>query len=81
MHFKNPANGYIESSSIPFLWCLLFGPLYFAAKGIWRHVFIGMLLGFCTFGISWLLYPFLARGIVHKAYAQRGWQLVGGATA
>jgi hypothetical protein len=79
MHFKNPANGYIESSSVPFLWCLLFGALYFAVKGIWAHVFIYIVLGCCTVGVSMLIYPFFAKSIVHKAYARRGWQLVGGA--
>ena len=79
IHFKNPANGYIESSSVPFLWCLLFGSLYFAVKGVWAHVFISFVLACCTFGLSWLLYPFFARGIVFKSYARRGWVQVGNA--
>ena len=77
MHFKNPTNGYVESSSVPFLWCLLFGCLYFAVKGIWSHVFISFVLALCTAGISWLIYPFFARSIVYKAYARKGWQEIG----
>ena len=79
MHFKNPANDYIESSSVPFLWCLLFGALYFAVKGIWSHFFIYILVACCTLGLSMLVYPFFAKGIVYKAYARRGWEQVGGA--
>ena len=77
MHFKNPANGYIESSSVPFLWCLLFGALYFAVKGVWAHVFIYIVVAMCTVGLSMLIYPFFARSIVYKSYAKRGWQQVG----
>ena len=76
-HFKNPANGYIESSSVPFLWCLLFGALYFAVKGVWAHFVIYILVALCTAGISMLIYPFFAKSIIYKAYARRGWHQVG----
>ena len=79
MHFKNPANGYIESSSVPFLWFLLFGSLYFAVKGVWGHAVVSFIVACCTFGLSWLIYPFFARGIVFKSYARRGWVQVGNA--
>jgi hypothetical protein len=74
MKFKNPANDYIESvSRLAWLWTLIFGFFYFAYKGVWRHAIIGLLLGFCTFGISWLIYPFFAKGIVANNYRRMGW--------
>jgi hypothetical protein len=67
----------VERNSVPFLWCLLFGPIYFAAKGVWLHAVIALLAALATMGLSWLIYPFFAKGIVYKAYARRGWQQVG----
>ena len=37
--FRNPANGYVERSSHHGLWTLLFGPIYFAVRGIWKELF------------------------------------------
>ena len=59
MQFENPSNGYRESvSGLTWLWALLFGVFYFAYKGIWRHVFIGLIIGVLTAGFAWLIYPF-----------------------
>ena len=71
--FKNPANGYIESSSNAWLWCLLFGIFYFLFKGIWTHAVIGFVLAVLTGGISWLIYPFFAKSIVINSYSRKGW--------
>ncbi|HEX7853877.1 MAG TPA: hypothetical protein VF503_09295 [Sphingobium sp.] len=76
MTFRNPVNGYTESSSVPFLWCLLFGIFYFMVKGIWRHALISFLIACCTLGLSWLIYPFFAKGIVIASYGRRGWERV-----
>lgn len=73
MHFQNPANGYQERASTPFLWCLLFGALYFAVKGIWKHAVIAGVAAILTSGVSWLIYPFFARTIIRNAYLRRGW--------
>ena len=73
MRYENPVNGYEETASVPFLWCLLFGVFYFMVKGIWKHVFISFLLACCTLGLSWLVYPFSARGIVINYYGRKGW--------
>ena len=67
----------VERNSVPFLWCLLFGPIYFAAKGVWLHAVIALIAALATSGLSWLIYPFFAKGIVCRAYARRGWQPVG----
>lgn len=73
MRYLNPINGYAEDSSLPFLWCLLFGPLYFLAKGIWLHAVASLVLALCTAGMSWLIYPFAAGSIVRSHYGRRGW--------
>ena len=36
--FRNPANGHIERIDGAWAWVLLFGCIYFAAKGVWTHV-------------------------------------------
>lgn len=73
MIYENPANGYREESSAPWLWTLLFGLFYFAVKGIWKHVFISLFLACFTFGISWFFYPFFAGNIVRTHYLRKGW--------
>lgn len=73
MKFKNK-NGYIEESSAPFVWALLFGFIYFIYKGIWKHALISFLLLFFTMGLSWLIYPFFASDIVRNNYLKDGWE-------
>jgi|SRR6185369_8730749 len=75
--FRNPSNGYVESISRPFLWCLLFGCCYLAYKGAWMAAVLAFILAVMTAGISWLLFPFFAHQLIIKSYLQRGWQPVG----
>ena len=42
--FRNPSNGYEENVGQAWLWCLLLGPIYFAAKGVWFHAAASLLL-------------------------------------
>jgi uncharacterized membrane protein len=71
--FRNPANGYEEECGTPWLWCLLFGCIYFAVRGIWTHAVAALLLAIFTWGLSWLIYPLFARQIVETHYLRRGW--------
>ena len=73
MHFKNPANGYVEDVSYAPLWCLLVGFFYFAAKGVWTHVVAGAVLAVVTCGLSWFIYPFFANELMRTHYLRRGW--------
>ncbi len=74
MRFKNNANNYVEEiSDMAWLWCLLFAPIYFAIKGVWSHAIISVVLAIFTGGISWLIYPFLVKGIFRKHYLKSGW--------
>lgn len=73
MRFQNPSNDYEETARLPGLWCLLFGPLYFATRGIVSHAIASLLLAIVTAGVSWFIYPFFARQIVEKHYLRNGW--------
>ena len=74
MTFKNPANGHRETvSGYTWLWCLLFGPFYFAYKGIWKHVAISLVLAIFTADLSAFIYAFFAKGIVIDSYRNKGW--------
>jgi hypothetical protein len=73
MKFQNPANNYVESSSSPWLWTLLFGFFYFLFKGIWVHAVLSFCLAGITFGFSWLIYPFFSGKIIENYYLRKGW--------
>ena len=81
--FENPANGYhVKVGTLgPFIWTLLFGALYFLVKGSFKHFLLGIILGMCTLGISWLIYPFFSPGIIRRMYLEKGYrQIDSGAT-
>ena len=72
--FKNPSNDYVEEApSLAWLWALLFGPLYFAIKGVWPHALGSLVLAIVTFGISHFIYFFFANSIIRKSYLKKGW--------
>jgi uncharacterized membrane protein len=73
MRFENPANGYVEKVTAAPLWCLLFGCVYFAVKGVWTHAVAALALAIFTVGITWLVYPFFATQIMRTHYLRRGW--------
>tara|TARA_B100000575_G_C22722193_1_gene434094 strand:+ start:64 stop:465 length:402 start_codon:yes stop_codon:yes gene_type:complete len=74
--FTNPSNNITVqiSSEISWLWVLLFGPIYWAIKGVWTHVVAGFCLSIVTFGISVLVYPFFTYSILRKHYINKGWE-------
>ncbi len=74
--FTNPSNNITVqiSSEISWLWVLLFGPIYWAIKGVWTHVVAGFCLAIVTFGISVLVYPFFTYSILRKHYINKGWE-------
>jgi len=73
-HFKNPANGHIETVyGDVWIVVLLFGCFYFIAKGIWTHAVIGFLAALLTCGVSWLIYPAFAEQALLSHYRRLGW--------
>ena len=85
MKFRN-ANGYEEDASAPWLWCFLFGPLYFAIKGVWPHavVLFAISIGIASLGgfafvigpIVGVLYAIFASDIVEAHYLRSGWRRI-----
>lgn len=80
MQVTNPANGYTLTFNrwVEFVTCLVFGPIYFAYRGLWAHAFLSLILAFATSGISWLIYPFFVEKINEAHYMKRGWVMVNG---
>lgn len=70
---QESSNGYIEDASTAGLWVLLFGFFCLAVKGAWTHAIVGVILAVYTVGISWLVYPFVAGGIMRSHYLKNGW--------
>lgn len=69
LRLKNPANGYVEEARLPFLWSLLFGVFYYAAKGLWLAAILAVL-----FPPLWLVFPFCTRGMLRRHYLRQGWE-------
>ena len=78
MKFKNTRNNYTETVSTPISWLLvfLFGPIYWAVKGIWRHAVVHLILAIISFGVIHLIYPFFTYSILRKHYLKLGWKEV-----
>ena len=76
--FRNPINRYTQSVDPrgAFWACMLFGSLYFAYKGAWKHALLSLVAAMVTFGISWLIYPFFAYRCVTESYLERGWEQI-----
>ncbi len=55
---------------------LLFGPLFWLARGVWKHAVLQLALGFITAGVLWLVYPFFTYSILRNHYLHKGWRPV-----
>lgn len=73
MSFRHSANGHVVTVRHSFLWCFLFGGLYFMKHDAWSAGIIAIVVAICTVGLAWLIYPFFAKGIVRTSYLRRGW--------
>ena len=76
MEFINPDNGYTETAGggLSWLWVFLFGPIYWAVKGVWRHAVVHLALALITFGAAHFVYPFFTYSILRKHYLTSGWK-------
>ena len=74
--FKHPLNEHTEKiSSMAMIWVLLFGPIYWAVKGVWSHAIIQLVLYFFVIGFFvHFIYPFFARSILRNHYLKNGWK-------
>ena len=70
----HPINGSTEKIWEGFSWpCLFFGCFWCIYKGMWRWGIITFILAFCSFGISWLIFPFFANEYYAKSLLERGY--------
>ena len=53
------------------LWCLLFGFIYYASKGMWGPAVIS----FFTVNGLLLVFPIMNKGLVRKHYENLGWKV------
>ena len=80
MKFKNPSDESVETiPATARLWALLFGPIYFAAKGLWvlavveTVLCIVMLADPKLIAIIWIAFALSADTALAKRYRRRGW--------
>jgi|TARA_B110000259_G_C13920801_1_gene364722 hypothetical protein len=71
--FKHQQTNNVEVINGAFLPTLILGPIFFAARGVWIHSLLSLILSLVTFGISWLIYPFMANNILRSHYVNNGW--------
>jgi hypothetical protein len=84
--FQNPFNGHREKVfGDSWVGALLFGPFYLAAKGLWRHFFIwvlilsavraltGMAGIIIALPILSIIYALSIQGILTNSYLRKGW--------
>jgi len=57
--------------AVHWLWCLLFGPFYYAAKGMWGMAVISL---FTLNGLLIVL-PIMNSSLVRKHYENLGWEV------
>lgn len=78
--YENPQNGHKEGFNTigAFFYALLFAPIYFIYKGAWGAGIFAFVLAVMTAGLSHLIMPFFAKGILHNAYMRKGWKQVHG---
>jgi hypothetical protein len=88
MKFKNPADG--SEAVIPAtarLWAILFGPVYFAAKGLWGVALIETVLSLAMLtdvrlvAVLWIGIGLSADYYLARRYRRRGWVAEGPALA
>ncbi|MDA7983153.1 MAG: hypothetical protein MPK06_03325 [Alphaproteobacteria bacterium] len=67
----NPSTNTEKNHPAPWLWTLLWAPLYFAYKGIWLHAIINLII--YTFGGS-IIYAFFAGKIIRSHFQKKGFR-------
>lgn len=74
--FVNPLNGYEQTDGgrYAWLWCLLFGPVYFLARGNYALGLMSLILAGATAGFSWLIFPFFVDLINREDLLRKGFK-------
>ena len=74
VQMKNTKTGQTRAvaGSFTWLWALLFGPIYYAAKGMWGYFVISM------FPLAFLFLAFFSKGALIRKYEDMDWVRVDG---
>ena len=74
MFAEHPASGsrIVILGGLHRLWCLLFGFIYYAFKGMWGWA----ILSFITLNGLWIGFPLWNRSIVRSHYVHKGWRIL-----
>ena len=78
MKYVNTLNNYetTDGGKFSWLWCLLFGPIYFAVRGNWGWFFLAFFFNLITFGIAALITPFFVYKINRTHLLRSGFKVV-----
>ena len=70
---EHPISEAVRTIIGPFswLWCFLFGPFYFAVKGMWGTALINLV----TLNGQIVIMPIMNRLLVRKHYENMGWKI------
>ena len=76
IHFEQPTIGQMREAPVGFSWTLLFfgffPPLF---RSDWKWAIIMFLVGLFTFGLSWIVFPFLYNKIYTKELIKQGFKV------
>lgn len=76
IYFRHPQSkqSLCVATPVSWLWVLLFGPLWFVAKGVWTWAIVSLFVAVITAGISWFVFPFFTYKIIRSHYVHKGWE-------
>lgn len=71
---EHPTSGAKQTilGSAHWLWCALFGWIYYLSKGMWGIA----LISFVTMNGLLVILPIMNRGLVRKHYENKGWRIL-----
>ena len=73
-YLYHPSNNYPEKIYTGFSWpCLFFGFFWFVYKNMWAYAVISFLAAFLSWGISNLIFPFLANNAHQTSLLKKGY--------
>jgi len=74
---ENRMTGESKETKEGFSWTMLFfGAFVPLIRGDWKWFVISFLLAFVSFGLSWLILPFIYNGIYLKELKQKGFKVI-----
>ena len=76
IYFQNPTTGQLREAPVGFSWTLFFFgcfPAFFRSD--WKWGFLMFLLALVSFGLSWLIFPFIYNKLYIKDLVNNGYKV------